>query len=70
MSLSNKLSCEAWSFSYHLNTHSFFSVRGFEALFPHAGTLGHVVCLTPQLFLLVYPQAIMGPLTLPAATLL
>ena len=31
-----------------------FSVRGFEALFPCTGTLGCVVCLAPQLFLLVY----------------
>ena len=34
-----------------------FIVRGFEALFPHAGPLGCVVCLAPQLFLLVYPHA-------------
>ena len=40
-----------------------FSVRGFEALFPHAGALGCTVCLTPQLFLPVYP----GP---PATSLL
>ena len=53
--LSNELSCEAGSFSRHLNPHRIFSVRGFEALFPHAGTLGCTVCLTPQLFLLVYP---------------
>ena len=33
-----------------------FSVRGFEALFPHAGALGCTVCLTPQLFLPVYPS--------------
>ena len=32
-------------------------MRGFEALFPHAGTLGCVVCLTPQLFLPAYPDA-------------
>ena len=31
-----------------------FSVRGFEALFPHAGTLGCTVCLTSQFFLLFY----------------
>ena len=31
-----------------------FLVRGFEALFPHAGTLGCAVCLTPQMFLPVY----------------
>ena len=44
-----------------------FSVRGFEALFPHAGTLGCKVCLAPQLFLLVYPHANVGPPGLPAA---
>ena len=31
-----------------------FSVRGFEALFPHARSLGCMVYLTPRLFLLVY----------------
>ena len=46
-----------------------FSVRGFEALFPHTGTLSSMVCLAPQLFLLVYPHAIMGPPVQPAATL-
>ena len=46
----------------------FFSGRGFEALFPHAGTLGCLVCLSPQLFLPVYPHAIVGPASLPAAT--
>ena len=34
--------------------------RGFEALFPHTGTLACVVCLTPQLFLPVYPHANVG----------
>ena len=33
--LSNILSCEAESFSCHLNPHRIFSVKGFEALFPH-----------------------------------
>ena len=77
MGLSNKLSCEAGSFSHHLNPHRFFSARGFEDFFPCIGTLGCVVCLTPQLFLLVYLHANMGPsappatalTTLPAATL-
>ena len=31
----------------------FYSQR-FEALFPRTGTLGFVVCLTPQFFLQVY----------------
>ena len=38
-----------------------FSVIGFEALFPHTGTLGCAVCLAPQLFLLVYLHANVGP---------
>ena len=32
----------------------------FEALFPHAGALGFVVCLAPQLFLPVYRHANVG----------
>ena len=51
MGLSNELSCEAGSFSRCLNPHRFFSVRGFEALFPCTGTLNFMICLTPQLFL-------------------
>ena len=43
-----------------------FIARGFEALFPCTGTLGCMVCLTPQLFLLIYPHANVG---LPATTL-
>ena len=39
----------------------------FEALFPCTGTLGCVVCLTPQLFLPVYLHANMG-LPSPQAT--
>ena len=45
-----------------------FTVRGFEALFPHSGTLSYSVCLTPQLFLLVYPYANLGLPGPPAAT--
>ena len=44
-----------------------FSVRGFEALFPHTGTLDCAVCLAPQLFLPVYLQANVGSFALPAA---
>ena len=44
-----------------------FTGRGFEALFPHTGTLGCTVCLTPQLFLLVYLHANVGLPRLPAA---
>ena len=38
-----------------------FSVRGFEALFPHTVAWGCMVCPTPQLFLLVYLHANVGP---------
>ena len=43
-----------------------FSVRGFEDLFLHVGTLGCVVCFAPKLFLLVYLHAVVGLPTLPA----
>ena len=45
----------------------FFS-RGFQALFPPARTLGCMVCLVPQLFILVYPHANVGLPGLPAST--
>ena len=45
-----------------------FSQR-FEALFPRAGALGCMVCLAPQLFLLVYLHTNVGPPSPPAATL-
>ena len=54
LGLSNKLSCEAGSFSCHLNPHRCF--QRFEVLFPQAGALGCVVCLALQLFLPVYPH--------------
>ena len=38
-----------------------FSVRGFEALFPHTGALGCLVYLTPQLLLPVYLHTNVGP---------
>ena len=41
----------------------------FEVLFPRAGALGCAFCLTPQVFLLVYPQVNVGPPAPPAATL-
>ena len=47
-----------------------FTVRGFEALFPRVGTLGCVVSLAPQLFLLVYLHENVGPSDLPAAATL
>ena len=66
--LSSELSCEAGSFSCCLNPHKFLSVRGFEALFPCDGTLGCVVCLNPQLFLLVYLHVNVGPPSLQATS--
>ena len=47
-----------------------FSVRGFEALFLHAGTLNYMVCLAPQLFLLVYLYTNVGAPGPPATALL
>ena len=46
-----------------------FIARGFDPLFSHTGTLGCTVCLTPQLFLPVYPHANVGLPALPAAAL-
>ena len=41
----------------------------FEALFPHTGALGCLVCFVPLLFLLVYLCTNVGLLGLPATTL-
>ena len=38
-----------------------FSIRGFDASFLGTGTLGCVVCLNPQLFLLAYLHPNVGP---------
>ena len=46
----------------------FFLVRGFETLFHHTGTLGCMVCLFPELFLLVYLHTNVGPSAWPAAS--
>ena len=46
-----------------------FSVRGFEAFFLHAETLGWMVCLTPQMFLPVCLHVNVGLPCLPAAAL-
>ena len=46
-----------------------FSVIGFEALFPCTESLGCVVCLAPQLFLLVYLHGNVGLPSLQAASL-
>ena len=47
-----------------------FTARGFEALVSRTGTLGCMVCVTPQLFLPVYLHTTVGPPSLPAAALL
>ena len=64
MDLSNELSCGAGTFSCCCNPHRFLH-SGFEALFPQVGTLVVMVCLTPQLFLLVHPHASVGRPGLP-----
>ena len=61
MGLSTQLSCEAGSFSTAASTPTGVFSQRFEALFPHAGALGWVVCLAPQLFLLVYLTRNVGP---------
>ena len=58
-----------WEFQLQLQHPGMFSVRGFEAPFSHAVTLGCAVCLTLQLFLSVYSQANVGLPGLPATTL-
>ena len=55
-----------WEFLPPPQPSQFFSVIGFEDLFPHNGMMGHAVCLTPQLFLMVYLYTYMGPPGLPA----
>ena len=66
MGLSNELFCEAGSFSRGcLNPGRCFQSE-VEALFPRAGTLDCVICLAPQLFLLVYLHANVGPPSPPA----
>ena len=70
MGLFNKLSCEAEFLLLPPQPPQEFSVRGFEALFLHTGTLGCAACLVPQLFLLVYPHTNVGPPSPPATALL
>ena len=48
-----------WEFLLLLQLLPVFSARGFEALFPHTGTLGWAVCLSPW-FILVYLHANVG----------
>ena len=69
MGLSNKLSCKVGSFSHHPNPHRFLRPEVFEAFFSHAGTLGCMICLTPQMFLPVYLHSNVGPYSMPAAAL-
>ena len=52
------------------STPQVFSIRGFVVLFPCFGALGCMVCLTLQLFLLVYPHTNVGLHALPTITLL
>ena len=68
MGLSNKLSCEAGSFSRHLNPHRCYQSEVLRLYFPCTRTLSCVVCLTPQLFLPVYPHVNVGTPGPPAAT--
>ena len=58
-----------WEFLLLPQPPQVFLVRCFEGSFPHAGTLGCVLCLGPQLFLLVYPHTNVGPPVLPATVL-
>ena len=62
-----RLSFETGSFSCSCNPHRFLQPEVFEALFPCTGTLDCPVCLTPQLFLPVYPHVNVGPPGPPAA---
>ena len=58
-----------WKFLLPPQPPQVFTAGGFEAFFSCAGILGCVVCLTPQLFLLVYLHVKVGPPSLPDATL-
>ena len=60
MGLSNKLCCEAGSFSRH-DLYRILQPEVFEAFFSCTGTLGCMVCLTPQLFLPVSLHATVVP---------
>ena len=53
---SSELFTETESFSCLHNSHRFLQPEVLRLYFPHAGTLGCVVCLAPQLFFLVYPH--------------
>ena len=66
---SNGLCCKTGSFSHCHNPHRFLLPEVLRLYFPHAGTLGCMVCLTPQLFLTVYLHASVGPPGPPAVVL-
>ena len=59
-----------WEFFLPLQPPQIFTARGFEASVSQAGTLVSMVCLVPQLFLLVYLHVNVGLPCPPAATLL
>ena len=55
-----------WEFLPQPQPPHVFTTRGFEAVFPHAGTLGYVVSIAPQLFLSAYLQAnVINPINQP-----
>ena len=59
-----------WEFLPPPHPPQVFAARGFEAFFSHSGTLGCIVCFTPQLYPLVYPHANVGMSCLLATALL
>ena len=59
--LSNELSCRLGVSPTAISTPTGVFSQRFEALFPHAGALGCVVCLAPQFFLPVYLSVNVGP---------
>ena len=67
MGLSNELWLWSWEFLLLLQPPQVCIAQGFKALFLHIGTLSFAVCLTPQLFLLVYLHANVETPDLPAA---
>ena len=69
--LSNELSCEAGSFSFCLNSQRCFQSEVLRLYFPAVEPwVAWSVLLPPQLFLLVYLHANVGPPGLPSTTLL
>ena len=60
---------QGWEFLPPPQVPQVFTVKGIEAFFPCAGTLGCTVCLASQLFLSIYLHTDVGPPSLPATTL-